>query len=445
MERKVKFIALLVISLVVVAGCVTCGVDLTSALIGSGGVVYFMAAPIVGPGTGSEGGASGEDYDTAGLTEEDLNKIIVKVRPSDTPLDTLTREISNTQTVQNRETGGYEIGTRDIEDATTIAFDGSTDVTNLAVGKKSIWQISDTLYVPGVAGGDGKPLMLYIAGKDNAAGTLQVVAANPVADKIPAIPSGSKLMRLGKAMGEVDAQTDAFTALPSNRKNYTQIHMAQVEVSTLSELYKKKVAIDFTTHKELSIWDMKRAMEFTNIFGVKGKFTDPVNNKIIYTSDGLWNQLTGVCEYDKATTPNNAYFTKLTRQIFDGNNGSDRRILLAGPDLIEWLSQVEAYSKQQRPEGVDIVHGIRFNKIITSFGELLVKPMSSLFVGDTSWYGMVLDMSYIRKDVQEALQTTELDLDSTGQRRVKAVRILENYALFAENLAVHKKIMPKVA
>ena len=35
---------------------------------------------------------------------------------------------------------------------------------------------------------------------------------------------------------------------------------------------------------------------------------------------------------------------------------------------------------------------------------------------------------------------TPLDLDATGQRRVKAVRILENYCLYVENQPVHCKL-----
>jgi hypothetical protein len=381
--------------------------------------------------------------DAGDILDDDLNKLIVKVRPSDTPLDTLTRELGNTRKVEGNECGGYEVGTRDVLDAVLAATDGLSDVANISVGKKAMWQIKDTISVPSVLGGDGKPLMLYIAGKDSAAGTLQVIAANPVNDKIPVIPLNAPLMRLGKAMSETAAQTDAFAALPVTRKNYTQIHMTQIEQSVIAELAKKKVNLDFSTHKELAIWDMKRSMEYTNLFGVKSMFIDPVTNEKVYTSDGLWNQLTGTSTFDKTKTPTNKDFVQLTKEIFDGNNGSERRILLAGPDYIKWLSQVEAYSKQVEATSVEIVHGVRFNRIITNFGELLVKSMSGLFVGPFSECGMVLDLSYIVKYVFEPLQTKDLLLDDTGQKRVKAQRLLENFALFAENLDVHRKIKPQ--
>lgn len=444
MKTKIKLFLMVAAVLFMAVGIGGGLENVADFLIGGSSVVVAMAGAIVGPGAAAEGTLTMETLkDVGDILDDDLNKLIVKVRPSDTPLDTLTRELNNVRTVESNECGGYEVGTREILDSVLAATDGLSDVANIAVGKKAMWQIKDTIVVPSVLGGDGKPLMLYIAGKDNAAGTLQVVAANPVSDKIPVIALNTPLMRLGKAMSETAAQTDAFAALPVPRKNYTQIHMAQIEQSVISDLAKKKVNLDFSTHKELAIWDMKRSMEFTNLFGVKSVLIDPVTNEKIYTSDGLWNQLTGTSTYDKTKSPDNKAFVQLTKEIFDGNNGSERRVLLAGPDYIKWLSQVEAYSKQVEATSVEIVHGVRFNRIITNFGELLVKSMSGLFVGPFSECGMVLDMSYIIKYVFEPLQTKDLLLDDTGQKRVKAQRLLENFALFAENLDVHRKIKPQ--
>lgn len=441
MKKQLKVFGLLLVAIVAVVCVGMYGVDgVVGILVGGGGLMLGDA--IVGPGVSVNGTVTSEELKTNGILEEDLNKLIVKVRPSDVPLDTLTREIGNVKSVQRNECGGYEIGTRDIDDTLLIATGGLNDVENIKIGKKSMWQVSDTIFIPGVLGSGDKPLMLLVVGKDNANATLQVIAVNPVAGKIPIIAQSSGLLRLGKAMSEIDAQTEAFSALPSPRINYTQIAMTQIEESVIAELSKKKVSMDFSTHKELAIWDMKRSMELTNLFGVKGMTIDPVKNKPVYTSDGLWNQLTRKSTYVPATAPTNKFFVGLTKEIFDGNNGSERRVLLAGPDLIEYLSQVEGYAKQLEAKNVEIVHGVRFNRIITNFGELLVKSMSGLFTGNMAKNGMVLDMSYIIKYVFEPLQTKELDLDSSGQRRVKAVRLLENYALFAENLDVHRKITP---
>lgn len=442
--KTLKFKWMLATLFMVAAIAMFAGVDSGIELLIGGGATLAMAGAIVGPGVEAEGTVTMETLKGGdSILDDDLNKMIVKVRPSDTPLDTLTRELKNTRKVARNECGGYEIGTRDVIDIVLAATDGLSDVANLSVSKKGMWQKSDTISLPAVLGGDGFPLMLYVVSKNAVAGTLQVIAANPVGGKIPVIPEGAALIRLSKAMSEVDAQTDAFAALPTTRTNYTQIHMTQVEESVIADLMKKNVVLDFSTHKELAIWDMKRAMEYTNLFGVKSLISDPESNKPVYTSAGIWNQIPNRSTYDKSKAPTNADFVNLTKEIFEGNNGSERRVVLAGVDYIKYLSQIEAYSKQMKAESVEVVHGVRFNRIITNFGELLVKPMSGLFVGPHTENALVVDPSYIVKYVLEPLQTTELELDKTGVRRVNAVRLLENYALFAENTNVHRRITPQ--
>lgn len=445
MKANLKILAFCIVAVIAIVCVGVYGADGAISFIVGGGTI-MAAVPIVGGGVGVEGTLTTDDLlGQDGITDDDLNRLIINVRPSDTPLDTLTRELQNVQSVASEECGGYEIGTRDIADTVTLAYAGGTDVANIKVGKKGMWQINETIFCPEIVGGGGLPLQLYIIGKNNTESTLQVIAVNPLPDTfIPALALNTKLLRLGKAMGELAAQTDPFTALPSNRTNYTQIHMTQVETSTLSELRKKKVALDFSTHRELAVWDMKRGMELTNLFGIKGKRTNPEkNNETVYFSNGLWNQVDKTYEYDKAVAPTNKNFTAMARYIFDGNNGSEKRVMLAGPAKLEWLSQIEAYSKQIEAKNTEVVLGVKFNKIETPFGELLIKPMSGLFVGAMAECALVLDMSYIVKYVYENLQTTPLELDKTGQRRAKAVRIHENYALFAENLEVHCKIRPK--
>jgi hypothetical protein len=139
-----------------------------------------------------------------------------------------------------------------------------------------------------------------------------------------------------------------------------------------------------------------------------------------------------------------AYWNKLGKEIFEGNNGSDRRFLLAGSDFMLKISKIPAYSKQLEAKNTEMVLGVRVYKIETPFGELLVKPMGTLFEGYFSKCAMVVDVNYIKKYVMEPLTATVLELDKTGQRRVKnAVRMHETYSLFLENLPVHRKIVPQ--
>jgi hypothetical protein len=217
--------------------------------------------------------------------------------------------------------------------------------------------------------------------------------------------------------------------------------MTQVEESVIHGLHEKKAEMDFGTYKEQTLWDFKRSMELTNLFGVKGTTYD-AKGDLVYTSDGLWNQLDGEYQYT-STGISDAEWVSLTRKIFEGNNGADRRLLLAGPALLEAIASSSSYTKQLEAKNVEIIHGIRVHRIETNFGELLIKNMGTLFSGARAAYGMVLDMGYIIKKVFEPLHTEELELSKSGQKRVQAQRIIENYCLFAENLPAHCKLTPK--
>lgn len=412
--------------------------DMLNVLSPNGGIMLGLAAGVVGPGTSTQGGlergAATEDY-----FDEDLDRTIVKVRPSDTPLDTFTRNLGNVESVSDLEPGGWEIGTRDVVDKVTTATTAAAALATISVEKIGMWQPNDVIKVEGVAGKDGQALCLYCVGIGDDGNSIKVKAVNGTSNQVPVIDENATLLRLSTGVSEKTAQASAWNNIPSNRKNYCQIHMAQVEESVIHRLQKKKVAMDFSTAKEQSIWEMKRAMELQNLWGVKGTTTN-AKGEIVYLSAGIWEQMAYTSTINKAGLTD-AEYTALFREIFDNNNGSDRRVLFAGSGLIEVLSTVKNYQKQLEPQNVEIVQGVRVNKIVTPFGEALIKPMGPLFSGVNSMRGMCVDLSYVKKFVFEPLQTKVLDLDSSGQSRVNAIRLHETYCLFLENLPVHRKII----
>jgi hypothetical protein len=218
--------------------------------------------------------------------------------------------------------------------------------------------------------------------------------------------------------------------------------MCQVEESVIHSIHKKKVSMDFTTYKEQTLWDFKRGMEYANLFQVGGLSKD-ADGQLVHLATGIWWQMNEVSTYDESKDLDDAFWNNLGKEIFEGNNGSDRRFLLAGSDFMLKISKIPAYSKQLEAKNTEMVLGVRVYKIETPFGELLVKPMGTLFEGYFAKCGMVVDVNYLKKFVMEPLTATVLELDKTGQRRVKnAVRMHETYSLFLENLPVHRKIVP---
>lgn len=414
---------------------------LAFAAVGVAGVTAESANPagtttvtsaIVGEGTEDEAAAY------ANYLDDDLNPTLVKIRPQDTPIDTITRMIGNVEKSEAWEAGGWEIGTREVTDKVTISG-------NTVTGTGDMWLVGDTFVLTTEDGpvldNDKQPISALIIGKTGNTLSVQRVGKSTFAD-MPSVSGEVIALRLSRAVSELTASVTGFALQPTDRKYYNQIHMCQVEESVIHSLHKKKVAMDFTTYKEQTLWDFKRGMEYANLFQVGGLSKD-AEGQLVHLATGIWwqmNQEIGI-NYDKAMEDYD--WNEIGKQIFEGNNGSDRRFLLAGPELMLHISNIPSYKKQLEAKNTEVVLGVRVHKIETPFGELLIKPMGTLFEGYFAKCGMVVDVNYLKKFVMEPLTATVLELDKTGQRRVKnAVRMHETYSLFLENLPVHFKLVP---
>lgn len=384
--------------------------------------------------------------DGANYLDDDLNPTIVKVRPQDAPIDTITRMIGNTEKSESWEAGGWEIGTREVSD--TLKANVEAGVNTVKVATPDMWLVGDTFILVNEEGPvlvENKPVSCLIVAKNpNGELTVQRVGDSTNTQMPTVTATGVSALRLSRAVSELTASVSGFALQPTDRKYYNQIHMCQVEESVIHDLHKKKVAMDFSTYKEQTIWDFKRGMEFANLFQVGG-LSKNEKGELVHLATGIWWQMNEQSTIDFSKPMTDDDWNALGKDIFEGNNGSERRFLLAGPELMLHISRVPAYAKQLEAKNTEMILGVRVYKIETPFGELLVKPMGTLFDGYFSKCGIVLDVNYLKKYVMEPLTATVLELDKTGQRRVKnAVRLHETYSLFLENLPVHRRIVPAV-
>jgi hypothetical protein len=350
--------------------------------------------------------------------------------------------IGNTEKSESWEAGGWEIGTREITDTVTVNASAGT-----ITGTGDMWLVGDTLLLVNdetgaVLDSKSEPISCIIKSKSGNTLTVQRIGASTNTVMPTEANAAKKALRLSRAVSELTASVTGFAIQPTDRKYFNQIHMCQVEESVIHALHKKKVSMDFTTYKEQTLWDFKRGMEFSNLFQVGGLAKDN-DGQLVHLATGIWWQINEQSTYNPEGM-DDAAWNALGKDIFEGNNGSDRRFLLAGPEFMLAISKVHAYAKQLEAKNTEVVLGVRVYKIETPFGELLVKPMGTLFEGYFSKCAMVVDANYIKKFVMEPLTATVLELDKTGQRRVKnAVRMHETYSLFLENLPVHRKIVPQ--
>lgn len=373
--------------------------------------------------------------------KEDYDKALVKIAPSQTPFDTITRTIGNSVSCAGVRTGGFEIGTRDVDD--TVAADTvAGQIVSLQVGKEGMWLKNDVIVVGSdtLLDDSGNPLCLLVVGQGDTLSVLKVRAINEkYATSIPVIAKDTPLLRLSNAVNEHTAKVPTWDAIPAAYSNYCQTHMRMVSETVLHSLVDKEVNYDMALMKEMSLYEMKCAMERTNILGVKGVTKDG-DGKPVYTSQGLMYQ----CDQESTLTVgaiNNKAFNSLAREVFDGTNGSNVRVFIPGSDMLEAMSNnVEMIAKQLEAQKSEVVYGVKFHRIETNWGDFLIRPMGALLTGPWAKYGLIVDPQFLVKKVLEPLQTEEMDLNKTGQDRSDAVRLHETYCLILNNKPCHRRV-----
>jgi hypothetical protein len=395
-------------------------------------------------GTTTTGTATTETMkdSSANLPLSTISQKITEMKPSAYPLDTILRKIGEPVKTESWDYKWYNIDQRAIQDTvkTTLSSTGTTSASSqifeLAVNNVVNWGVDDNLIFLTEAGVQitntaGAAIVANIVAKNSAQNTITLLALNGNGTNsrdLPELAAGVQLVCIGNAKAEKDAQTTPYQAYPQDTFNYCQIHMAQVEQSFYEKIHKKEVNWSYNDYRAQSIYDMRRKAELTSLWGVKGKFYDPVGDDYKYMSDGITRLITKGLEYSGSSITNDT-FAGWGKDIFTGNSGSDKRIMFVGGNLMKSLLSVPTITKQIEAKQTEVVWGIRFNKIDTGFGELLVKYHNLFDVSGYADNGLVLDVNYLEKVNFKEMSTRELSLKDSGQKNVQATLIEEAFCV----------------
>jgi hypothetical protein len=317
-----------------------------------------------------------------------------------------------------------------------------------------MWNTDDTCMFPTVNGADSKPLVCFIISRNVSNGTIKIQPLNGNAGAgtmdgelvLPTIPIDSKIVRLGPAKHELDAQTSPYAIIPVKSYNYMQIFMAQVEESTFQRIHDKEVDWNFSDYESQNIYDMRATMEYSFLFGVRSKFVDKVNAKERYTTGGITRFITNALTYGTGgsdRTIDDATFVDWTKEVFTGNCGADTRLLFGGDGLMANLSKVNTVQKQIEAKATEVKWGITFQSIETNFGKLLFKHHPLFDIAGWGDNGLVLDINHIEKHTFKPMATRKLDLKASGTRNVDAVVIEETTGVITRYPDTHCIISPK--
>jgi len=432
--------------------------------------------PDAGKSEGGEGGintaAEGISTETAGRLNgdpdfylKDIDERITKIRPMATPIDQISR-YAKSQPSDSFEVKYYSVGTRPITCKTNddVSAMASGTSVKLPVTDANMFTLDDTIRVVGVkakydnngsaydADDENTPdLVLCVCGRDTDGMPLvYAVNGNKASDNqtifVPAIASGTTLVRMGKACGELDVQTGRFNNIPTAEIQYCQNFMIQVEQSTFDKIAAKEVDWNFSDIEEDGIYDMRLATENTYLFGDK---------RVIYhtSKDGMATWFTGGIWYmaGKDIEVGHWDFTKgcavisdddlvdITKDMFVGTGiGNKRKILLCGSEMLSAFSKIE--SDKFRLKDTVEVWNLKFKSWDTDFGEVLTIHHELFDLNGMSDCGFALDPEFLSKKVHVSWGRNILDLRKAGVRNTDAVVIQEVACIYLRYAKAHARM-----
>lgn len=439
---KLARTALIIVALMAVVSAVF-GYDVSTV----GGVI--TAGVIPGTITTSEVKSVSGD-----LLLEQIEKKIVEVEPDRAPLDTLLRHIPDRGKANSIKVPYYKVDYKGVEDTvhTAVTASGQT-LFNLKVNKISMWADTDTVAISGNKAYDEdnneialQDFMCYVVGVDRGESILRLQPINGyVSGGVSTLKSGNniaqaaKIYRCGRAGQEEDIQTTPYVDMPVKDYNYCQKFMAQIEESTWSKIHAKEVDWAWDDYTRRQIGNMRIDKEMSYIKGARRMINHINNSKPVYLTGGATQFIAGLTDLQSVTF-NNAMFQKLTREIFEGNNGSDQRILLTGNLLMQKLGEIDDVTKQVNAKSRETEFGLTFNRINTNFGELLVIRHPLFYQMGMSHMGLCMDLPNVSERFFEPLRTENLDLKAAGQKDVQSKVLIETACPLFRNVSTHRWI-----
>lgn len=379
------------------------------------------------------------------LLRSSIDERIAKIRPSSTPLDQISR-LAGARHSGSMKVEYYSVdikpGSSTIASAVADSYLKKGDSFAATVSDNGFLFKSDTVFFPDILTDEGLQFIAYVTAADGRNISMIPVNLEPDSSEeyhLPTIPKGTKIVRMGRAAGELDVQTPQFNSLPVKNQNFCQIFKSQIEESLLQRLSDKEVGWTFSDQEEVAILDMRMCMERSFMFGKKTKLS--VGDGEVMLTGGIWHQTDKEFAYDPDALDNKALITMM-RRAFSDSNGSTRKVLLAGSGLIERLNNLDINRVISGNERVT-KWGVDFDYLVSKFGSLYVARCEVFDLCGMEGHGMIIDPEYITKYSHIPFSAERISFHKQGVRNTEAVVLTEASCLVLRYPNAHMRILPK--
>jgi hypothetical protein len=208
----------------------------------------------------------------------------------------------------------------------------------------------------------------------------------------------------------------------------------------MQKIADKEIGWTFNDQEEAAIIDMRLGMEKNFLFGSRCKIYDYNKNESVYLTGGIWNQASREFKLTLSDTLTTKHLTELCSAAFTGTGGSKRKILLAGTEMMEALSNA-LYTKIVSAGETFVKWGIKFKEIQSNFGTLYVLHSEVFDQCGHAKDGFILDPEYLTKYCHIPFNVETLDLRRSGVRNTDAVVITEASCLVLRFPDAHLRLI----
>lgn len=359
----------------------------------------------------------------------DIDQRITKISPYKNPIDQLGRLVGRQMKAHGWEFKHYQVDISPISDTVAANLSQGTGTTSLLQPTNvELFNPTDTISVVGIGGYEadgktlsGKDLMLYVITRtfDSDVEKIQVQPINGklVNGKyvVPAIAQGTELVLLGTAGIEGDIRSYENNSLPTPSNGYVQKHDIEVSQTTISQMSLKEVDWSKDDQIELATTKFREKYETTSLKGIKGKTTVSLNGKTktAYTSEGILWQIKKM--YELPSEPTEKDLIRMSKYVFTGQSGSNRKILLMGAGFNESISLINSVQKQSEAKNTEVKWGLTWRVITTNFGEFYAMPYDMLDRIGLTNEAIIIDPDYLDKWTLIPLGSKDIDTKSNGE------------------------------
>ena len=390
------------------------------------------------------------------VNKASFSKTLTKIFPSKFPLDTITRELPKGKT-ESDEYKYASVVSRAVGCTLQTKLENPVAAPNLAeltMSSVHMLSVDSNLMLTNftATGPDAEatpidnpksisslPLILHIVEVSRAANKVLVYPIN--ASKVPALAAGQFFARIGVAKDQLAAISEDPISLPTFDSNYCQINMATVSEAYFQAIQEKETEFGMADMQESALYDFRMQSEMAMLFGAKRFLIDPKSGKAKYMMDGFVRKVGNTITNENPGAINESFMNNALAQIFDGNNGSEARLMFYGSDFGLSLTNNATFQKQLEAGKTKVKFGITWNEIETNQGIILAKKHDAFKLVGYGNAALVIDPANFRRVEQKPLTVYDLDLEKAGITRTKDRRIDESFTLEVTNPMTHGLII----